>query len=309
VCIEANDNFCGENGQQSAVSWFSNYREEYQILVSGEPGFFDGSFDLVVDARANDECLTAIGPLSVGNPIPIMGNTLEATPNAISCNGNVNESPSVWYLVQGTGGQMTADLCDDTDFAVTIRILTGSCLGLECSAVSAIIDCSISWDSTPFQDYYILISGAAADDVGSFSMSLTTTGLLDNDECQDALGPLALNGDPVMGSTNSATPDSLAPFCQSAVTANGVWYFLEGDGSFIQASLCDSASYDTRISVYQGDCSGGDLSALVCVDGNDDFCGAQSLVTWQALPGVRYYILVHGYAQSSGNFLLSVTSL
>ncbi|KAG7352618.1 hypothetical protein IV203_008666 [Nitzschia inconspicua] len=36
VCIEANDIFCGEAGTQSAVSWFSAYREECRIFESGK---------------------------------------------------------------------------------------------------------------------------------------------------------------------------------------------------------------------------------------------------------------------------------
>jgi hypothetical protein len=308
VCIEANDNFCGEAGAQSAVSWLSIFRQEYRILVSGL-GFTDGSFNLVVEARSNDECSTAIGPLSVGYQIPITGNTLAATPNAITCDGVTNESPSVWYLVTGTGSQMTASLCDDTDFMTRIHILTGSCTGLECIAVSGIIECSVSWNSVAFQDYYILISGQSNDDVGSFSMSLTTSDLLDNDECQNAVGPLSFDGDPIMGSTGAASPDLTVPICVSPASSNGVWYFLEGDGSSLQASLCDSATFDTRLSVYEGDCSSGDVSNLVCVGGNDDFCGAQSLVTFEALSGVRYYILVHGYGDSSGDFVLSLTLL
>jgi hypothetical protein len=309
ICVEANDNFCGEAGTQSAVSWFSNYREPYRILLSGEPNFTDGSFNLVLEARSNDECSTAIGPLSAGNQIPVMGNTLVATPNAITCDGVTNESPSVWYLVAGTGSQMTANVCDDTDFLARIRILSGSCTGLECIAISGIIDCSVSWDSVAFQDYYILISGQSDDDVGSFSLTLTTTEPVINDECRNALGPISIDGDPIIGSTSSASSDLTAPICPTAATANGVWYFLEGNGSSLQASLCDSANFDTRLSVYEGDCSDGDLSSLLCVGGNDDFCGAQSLVTFEALAGLRYYILVHGYGNSSGNFILSVTLL
>jgi hypothetical protein len=172
-CVEANDNFCGASGTQSAVSWFSNYQQEYRILLSGDPDFVDGSFNLVIEARLNDECSTAIGPLSIEGSIPIMGNTLEATPNSITCDGVTNESPSVWYLVVGTGGQMTADICARTDFPARIRILTGSCDALECLVVSGIIDCSVTWGSVEFQSYYILISGVSAEDVGSFSMTLT----------------------------------------------------------------------------------------------------------------------------------------
>lgn len=174
-CIEANDNFCGSSGTQSAVSWFSTYGEDYRILLSGEFGVVDGSYNLVIESRPNDDCSTAIGPLSVEENEAIMGNTLQATPDAISCDGTTNESPSVWYLVTGTGSRMTANVCNDTDFLARVRVLAGSCASQECIAVSGIIDCTVSWDSVEFQSYYIMISGQSAGNVGSFSMTLTST--------------------------------------------------------------------------------------------------------------------------------------
>lgn len=174
-CIEANDNFCGSSGTQSAVSWFSTYGQEYRILLSGESGVVDGSYNLVIESRRNDDCSTAIGPLSVEETEAIMGNTLQATPDAISCDGTTNESPSVWYLVTGTGSRMTANVCNDTNFLARVRVLAGSCASQECIAVSGIIDCTVSWDSVEFQSYYIMISGQSAGNVGSFSMTLTST--------------------------------------------------------------------------------------------------------------------------------------
>ena len=310
VCIEANDDFCGSGASQSAVSWNSNYGVIYRILVTGNPDFEDGSFNLVVGARYNDECSTAIGPLAMGDPIRVTGSTIEATANEISCDKYTNESNSVWYLVRGTGGDMTVDLCEETSFSIRITILTGSCIEFECVAVSSTDSCILTWKSEISQRYYILIGGQTSDDAGDFSLMLSTTGLPDNNECKDAIGPLSLDGNPVEGSTALASPDVLAPFCLSAVTANGLWYFVEGGGSILQASLCDSSSYDTRISIYRGSCVDGDeLSDLVCIDGNDDFCGSQSLVTWESEFGATYYILVHGYLEASGDFSLSVTAL
>ena len=127
----------------------------------------------------------------------------------------------------------------------------------------------------------------------------------DNDDCKDATGPLNPDGIEIKGSTASASADIEVPFCTSAITANGVWYYLEGNGSIIQASLCDS-TYDTRISIYLGTCTDSDL---VCVADNDDFCEKQSLVTWKSEIGVIYYILIHGYLNESGDFSLILTEL
>jgi len=310
LCIEANDNFCGSGSSQSAVSWISVYGELYYILVTGNPDFKNGSFNLVIGARSNDECSTAIGPLAVEDPMPVSGSTIGATANDFSCDDFLNESNSVWYLVRGTGGEMTVDLCNETDFSVRITILTGSCTEFECITVSSIDNCIVTWKSELSQNYYILIGGQTSDGVGDFSLRLSTTNLPNNNECKDAIGPLSLDGRLIKGSTASASPDIQVPFCISAITANGLWYYVEGNDSIIQASLCDTQSYDTRVSIYRGSCIDGDgLSDLVCIDGSDDFCGKQGLVTWDSEFGVTYYILVHGYLEEYGEFSLIVTEL
>lgn len=310
VCIEANDDFCGSGTSQSAVSWSSDYGELYYILVTGNPDFQNGSFNIVIGSRSNDECATAIGPLTVEDPMPVQGSTLGATANDISCDDFVNDSNSVWYLAHGTGGELTVDLCEKTNFSVRITIFTGTCTGLECIAVSSLDNCIVTWNSELTRSYYILIGGQKSDDIGDFSLQLSTTGVPDNNECKNAIGPLGLDGIPIKGSTAFATVDVQVPFCSSAVTANGLWYYVEGNGSIIQASLCESLSYDTRISVYRGSCIYGDgLTNLVCIDANDDFCGRQSLVTWNSEIGATYYILVHGYLSESGDFSLIVTEL
>jgi hypothetical protein len=311
LCLEANEDFCST---QSAVSWESVYRQVYRILVHGDPGSVgDGSFELTIISRYNDECSTAIGPLAVFTLAigpPVIGDTLGANTNEeITCDGQLNSSPSVFYHVRGTGGNITASICEGTDFNARISILLGACDSLECIAHSDDDGCDLTWDSLAFQDYYVMIHGETIDDVGTFGLRLITTEAPANDECPKALGPLQLDGTVIQGSTGGAVVDTTVPFCLSAVTSPGVWYFVTGDGSTLQASLCDGASFDTRLSVYEGNCPDMQLESLICVDGNDDFCGQESLVTWLSEEGTTYYVLVHGYQNGSGDFKLSVTSI
>jgi hypothetical protein len=84
---------------------------------------------------------------------------------------------------------------------------------------------------------------------------------------------------------------------------------VRGNGLQLQASLCGGATYDTRLSIFEGECPDGNMESLICVDGNDDFCGIESLVTWLSEDGKLYYILVHGYLQATGDFALSVSSI
>lgn len=105
----------------------------------------------------------------------------------------------------------------------------------------------------------------------------------------------------VAGSTVPFTAD-VAPFCGTTDgTAGGVWFRFVGTGGSVTASLCGSG-YDTKIRVYTGGCAG-----LVCVVGNDDFCGLQSQVTWLSTLAVNYYILVHGFGGGAGNYTLNLT--
>ncbi len=121
-----------------------------------------------------------------------------------------------------------------------------------------------------------------------------------NDSCQFAI---AVNcGDTISGSTVYATPDAGLPFCGTTPQSNGVWYTLDGDGSFVTLSLCNGTSYDSKINVFTGSCD-----AFTCVAGNDDFCGLQSQVTFQSVLGTTYYIYVNGFTASSGDFSMSVT--
>ena len=73
-----------------------------------------------------------------------------------------------------------------------------------------------------------------------------------NDECEDAIGPLAVPST-TGGSTVWATFDGY-PDCGTTITAPGVWYSVTGTGNTMTASTCNQADYDTKISVYCGEC-------------------------------------------------------
>ncbi|MEC8935132.1 MAG: thrombospondin type 3 repeat-containing protein, partial [Planctomycetota bacterium] len=122
----------------------------------------------------------------------------------------------------------------------------------------------------------------------------------ENDGCQGAIAldlPATVEGTTAEGA--SVDPENAD--CSSS-SAPGLWYTAEGLGGAMSASLCGS-TYDTKLSVYTGECG-----AVTCLQGNDDSCGLQSVVDWVGETGVTYYILVHGFSSSSGNFTLNVTA-
>jgi hypothetical protein len=126
-----------------------------------------------------------------------------------------------------------------------------------------------------------------------------------NDSCDNnAFGPIT-RAEVVSGSTssNGATIDVQAPSCGSAskATAPAIWYTVIGDGGAIVASTCNDTDFDSQISVFTGSCD-----QLTCVDGNDNYCGSQSLVEFQSIQNQKYHVLVHGYGDSSGKFSLQI---
>ncbi len=122
----------------------------------------------------------------------------------------------------------------------------------------------------------------------------------ENDICEDAIEVDC--GDTVSGTTNEALVDG-APFCGTSNTAPGVWYKVTHTG-LVNASTCNQADFDTKLSVYDGGCDG-----LDCVTGNDDTAGCAGFTTevqWAA-DGTEDLILVHGFSGATGDFDLTVT--
>jgi len=122
-----------------------------------------------------------------------------------------------------------------------------------------------------------------------------------NDLCANAI-PIAC-GTTASGTTVNATVDNVTGgSCGVTITAPGVWYTFTSPGTGnATVSLCGS-SYDTKISVFSGTCG-----SLVCIGGNDDFCGLQSQLTFSATNGTTYYVLVYGFSSNTGAFNLALT--
>lgn len=129
-----------------------------------------------------------------------------------------------------------------------------------------------------------------------------------NDDCTGAITMTC--GTLLTGSTIGAGGESLGTCVTSDGTAGGVWYHFVGTGEEIDVTTCNPGSnYDTKIRVYSGTCA-----TPVCVTGNDDditctLDGLRSRVRWVSVVGVDYYILVHGFSGSAGNFEVSLVCL
>lgn len=132
-----------------------------------------------------------------------------------------------------------------------------------------------------------------------------------NETCE-AAAPINI-GDTVAGDNTGNTGTTSETFCGTSITAPGIgdWYEFtvpEGGGDrLLEASTCNQASYDTKLSIFCRDCADS-----VCVTGNDDGPGCaafSSLVQFCAEEGATYQIFVHGFLGATGAYNLSLTDL
>ncbi|MFZ1692561.1 MAG: fibronectin type III domain-containing protein [Flavobacteriales bacterium] len=232
------------------------------------------------------------------------GTTAQATADAAPTCGTTITAPGVWFRIVGNGQQITVSTCPDEQYDTKLNVYTGTCGALVCvggndDANGDVFCSTVSFVSEAGVDYLVLVQGYNGD-TGPFTLTATCAGIT-ADVCQGAL-PIAC-GNTYAGTTESATSDA-APFCETGITAPGVWYTLTGNGQQVSISTCPDEQYDTKLNVYSGSCT-----ALVCVAGNDDAGddGYCSTVVFFAEAGAQYFVLVQGYDGETGQFDLAVT--
>jgi hypothetical protein len=107
----------------------------------------------------------------------------------------------------------------------------------------------------------------------------------------------------IYDSMSQTTWDDSANACGDSMEFGfSSWYFVEVEEStFMEASTCDAATFDTQITVMSGHCG-----FLNCVTFNDNECGDQSRVTWYAEKGETYFVVVSGYRDDWGEYTLTM---
>ena len=127
--------------------------------------------------------------------------------------------------------------------------------------------------------------------------------VVENDHCATALDLFLLPGGSfrISGDTSFAGRDF--PPCGNIRAPRGTWHRFTGTGNRVRITTCDPESrFDTRLSVFGGACS-----RLVCLGSNDDACGEGRLLSTVELrtaAGEDYFILVSGFAEESGRYVL-----
>jgi hypothetical protein len=106
-----------------------------------------------------------------------------------------------------------------------------------------------------------------------------------------------------VGANDNATSGAIT--CGTSVGTGGQnWYaYTPSVDVDVTLTTCGGSTFDTKIHVYCGGCG-----AFSCVTGNDDVCGLQSTVSFQAAAGNTYYIRVGGFSSSAGAYTMFITS-
>lgn len=253
----------------------------------------------------NNTCAGAT-PVACGDVI--IGDTSDNTDD-----GGANASPDEWYSFTGTGSPevVTVTTCGAGTTYDSFLSVYDSCGGTQITSNDDFcgLQSSITFFSDGTSTYYIAVEGFSTNS-GPFELDITCATPPPNDQCS---GAEAIScGDSILGTTINASDDTaVAPDCNTTTSAAGVWYVYQDTTGLVTDILLSTCSantdYDTKISVYTGDCG---TPPLTCVDGNDDSPNCtnfQSEVEFQSDGNTTYYILVHGFGGATGNFELSMT--
>jgi hypothetical protein len=217
-------------------------------------------------------------------------------------------------------GEVAVSTCSQASFDTRLAAYVGDCDNLElvdcnddftgCAGFTSRMDLLVEQGVT----YYIRVGafGATGQGDGILTIGKGGSSAPENDECTGAIEVF----DGVTGITNfNATTGAPQPpadqctFFGSATVNNDVWYsYTPTCGGTVTMSFCaaegGSATFDTKLAVWTGpDCD--NLEIVAC---NDDTCGLQSQVTFEAVCGQGYYIQFGAFsAVGSGSGNLSIS--
>ncbi|RZW55539.1 MAG: T9SS type A sorting domain-containing protein, partial [Flavobacteriaceae bacterium] len=259
-----------------------------------------------------DPCTTAAA-IACGDSVSGSTVGLSSNSDVGFCGTTLTTAPGAWYEFVGTGDIINVNTAGSS-FDTKLGVFTGDCDALVCVDGDDDVNfpsdptSEVEFESVAGTVYKIYVTGFSAN-AGDYNLNVNCVDppnepidLQGSNDCADA--PQVTCGQPVNGTT--VTFDDSNPIdCGTVNTAPGVWYKLDGPGGNVTVSTCNNANFDTKLSIYSGDCA-----SLTCVAGNDDGIGCSgfsSEVSFNTSAGTTYYIYVHGFGSASGDFTLSVT--
>ena len=95
--------------------------------------------------------------------------------------GNISDSPGLWYSLVGEGKAVHASVCRDaTDFEARISVYEGDCDSMSCAASTPLVDtgfqsaCDVHWIAEEGSSYYVRVHGSNSTQTGTFNLFMET---------------------------------------------------------------------------------------------------------------------------------------
>ena len=291
--LDCNDDACGT---ESRVSFQATLGTTYWIIAGGYNGA-QGQFGLQVSCTpSNDRCHTPIQLVDgMNGPFSNVG----AVDDLVwPCGGST--ASDVFFTYEATcNGPVTVETCGTANFDTKIWALGGDCNGyspLDCNDDACGLQSRVSFQATLGTTYWIIVGGFNGRQ-GRFDLLVSCT--QSNDRCHTPIQLVEGTNGPF--SNVGAVDDLVWPCGGSAASDVFFTYDATCDGP-ITVETCGTANFDTKLWALGGNCSG-----YIPLDCNDDSCGTESRVSFQATQGVTYWIIVGGYDGAQGQFGLEVS--
>ena len=277
----------------------------YHVRVAGAGGA-TGSIALriaLADPPTNDAFEQA-AVLSGELPIAAPGTNVDATHDAGEPTLDPVYTASAWFAwTPEESALVQVHTCGGENDSV-LAVYTGPSLGALEAVATNTFGCTSGSTVTVAAEsgttYWISVDGFAE---GAFALTISPTTRPVNDAFADAATVAGTPPAAVDGTNVAATSEDGEPLHAGLAGGTSVWYRWTPDTSTeVTLDTCSGSDFDTMLAVY----TGSSLPDLEVVRSNDDRCGRQSGVTFQAIAGTTYRIAVDGWAGAQGSFHLSL---
>ena len=211
---------------------------------------------------------------------------------------------SVWYAwIPASTGPARIETCGPGNFDTILAVYTGDLVNA--LTLTAADDDSCSGDKSALTfaaqagtTYRIVVDGVGSA-AGNFTLTWARVTPPPNDNFSAAVTISGKRGS-VRGTTTGASREAGELPVAGASPGPSVWYaWIPSFSGAVTFDTC-ATTYDTVLAAYTGD----SLAGLIVRAQSDDSCEAQALIRFAVRAGTTYRIVVSGFGQAQGPFLL-----
>lgn len=231
-------------------------------------------------------------------------------------------APSRWFSFVGNGQVVRIQTSASYDAKVTVgwpapggtscwpaNLVGTNDNGRGLGNVSTNRDAEIAWFAVQGVQYYIVVHGANGQ-TGSFQLNFNCDGTNppNNDACANAKRLFDCVTDINLTTHNATNENFLHPEDGLTSSGRGVWFRARDLVGEHVLTTCGESRFDTRLFVWQVAAGAGCASITTTAPNfyNDDQCGSSAEVTFQAVSGKDYLILLDGWNTNRGTYSLDL---